>query len=124
MVVALSLEPRRPGDRVKTDRRNALALAWLLRSGTSRPFEYPACRMRGNGNEGRRSGCCSAGRPVPGSSRRFVAAPSSGSVVGARAMEFLSASTVMAELGDLSRFDKPQYLMVFRGLIFSKHSSG
>ena len=33
MVVAPSLVPRRPGDRVKTDRRDALALARLLRSG-------------------------------------------------------------------------------------------
>jgi len=33
MVVAPSLIPRRPGDRVKTDRRDALRLAQLLRAG-------------------------------------------------------------------------------------------
>src|SRR6478752_2241299 len=33
MVVAPSLIPRRPGDRVKTNRRDALALALLLRAG-------------------------------------------------------------------------------------------
>ncbi len=32
-VVALSLIPRKPGDRVKTDRRDAMALARLMRSG-------------------------------------------------------------------------------------------
>ncbi len=33
MVVAPSLIPRKPGDRVKTDRRDAITLARLLRSG-------------------------------------------------------------------------------------------
>ena len=33
MVIAPSLMPRRPGDRIKTDRRDALTLARLLRSG-------------------------------------------------------------------------------------------
>ena len=32
-IIAPSLIPRRPGDRIKTDRRDALALARLLRSG-------------------------------------------------------------------------------------------
>jgi transposase len=32
-VVALSLIPRKPGDRVKTNRRDALQLARLLRAG-------------------------------------------------------------------------------------------
>ena len=33
MVVAPSMTPRRPGDRVKTDRRDAMMLARLLRAG-------------------------------------------------------------------------------------------
>ncbi len=41
LVVAPSLIPRRPGDRVKTDRRDALSLARLLRSGDLTPVWVP-----------------------------------------------------------------------------------
>lgn len=41
MVVAPSLVPTRPGDRVKTDRRDALKLAALLRSGHLTPVWVP-----------------------------------------------------------------------------------
>jgi transposase len=41
MVVAPSLIPRRAGDRVKTDRRDALQLARLLRAGELSPIEVP-----------------------------------------------------------------------------------
>jgi transposase len=40
-VVAPSLIPRKAGDRVKTDRRDALTLARLLRSGDLRPIYVP-----------------------------------------------------------------------------------
>jgi transposase len=41
MVVAPSLIPKRPGDKVKTDRRDALKLARLLRSGDLTPVWVP-----------------------------------------------------------------------------------
>lgn len=41
MVIASSLIPSRPGDRVKTDRRDALRLAQLLRSGELTPVWVP-----------------------------------------------------------------------------------
>ena len=41
LVVAPSLIPRRPGDRVKTDRRDAVQLARLLRSGDLKPVYVP-----------------------------------------------------------------------------------
>lgn len=41
VVVAPSLVPRKPGDRVKTDRRDALKLARLLRSGDLTPVWVP-----------------------------------------------------------------------------------
>ena len=41
-VVAPSLIPRRPGDRVKTDRRDAIALARLMRSGDLSAIYVPA----------------------------------------------------------------------------------
>jgi transposase len=57
LVVAPSLIPRKPGDRVKTDRRDALQLARLLRSGDLTPIYVPSvedeairdlCRAREN----------------------------------------------------------------------------
>ena len=41
LVVAPSLIPKRPGDKVKTDRRDALKLARLLRSGDLTPVWVP-----------------------------------------------------------------------------------
>ncbi len=69
MVVAPSLIPRRPGDRVKTDRRDALQLARLLRSGDLNPVYVPSledesirdlCRLREDRGER------PAGRPSSG----------------------------------------------------------
>lgn len=40
-IIAPSLIPRKPGDRIKTDRRDALALARLLRSGELTPTWVP-----------------------------------------------------------------------------------
>ena len=42
LVLAPSLIPRKPGDRVKTDRRDALQLARLLRSGDLTPVYVPS----------------------------------------------------------------------------------
>jgi len=41
-----------------------------------------------------------------------------------RGISFVSAVTIVAELGDLSRFDKPGQLMAYLGLIPSEYSSG
>ncbi len=41
-----------------------------------------------------------------------------------RGVQFLVALTVVAELGDLTRFDSPRQLAAFVGLIPSEHSSG
>ncbi len=45
-VVAPSLVPRRPGERIKTDRRDAVTLARLLRAGELTPIWVPARSMR------------------------------------------------------------------------------
>jgi transposase len=42
----------------------------------------------------------------------------------ARGVSLIVAVTVLAELGDLSRFDKPSQLMAHLGLVPSEHSSG
>ena len=41
-----------------------------------------------------------------------------------RGVDVITAMTVLAELGDLTRFDSPRRLMSFLGLVPSKHSSG
>ena len=45
LVVAPSLIPRKPGDRVKTDRRDAVQLARLLRSGDLDPVYVPSVQQ-------------------------------------------------------------------------------
>ena len=41
-----------------------------------------------------------------------------------RGLCLISAMTVVAELGDLNRFDNPSQLMAYLGLVPSEHSSG
>jgi transposase len=41
-----------------------------------------------------------------------------------RGIQFIAAITLIAELGDLSRFDNPRQLMSYLGLVPSEHSSG
>jgi transposase len=57
-VVAPSLIPRKPGDRVKTDRRDAITLARLMRSGDLTPIYVPRledeARYEGEGLDGLR----------------------------------------------------------------------
>jgi transposase len=46
VVVAPSLIPRKPGDRIKTDRRDAINLAKLHRAGELTPVGFPTLPMR------------------------------------------------------------------------------
>nr|WP_244485713.1 transposase [Bradyrhizobium tropiciagri] len=46
------------------------------------------------------------------------------SVQAMRGVPFIVAVTVVAEVGDCSRFDNPRQLMAFLGLVPSGHSSG
>lgn len=41
-----------------------------------------------------------------------------------RGISMISAVTILAELGDMSRFEKPAQLMAYLGLVPSEHSSG
>ena len=45
-------------------------------------------------------------------------------LIALRGIDVLTAMTVMAELGDISRFDSPRQLMAFLGLVPNEHSSG
>ena len=188
-VVAPSLIPRKPGDRVKTDRRDALSLARLHRSGDLTGVWVPgpeqeAMRdltraredMKGLELKARqrlgafllRHGRVYAGKcrwtqahsrwleaqafelpvqqvvfqeyvdaVVQASARvasleaqmhealaRWSLAPVVAGLRALRGVNTITAMTVLAELGDVTRFDSPRQLMSFLGLVPSEQSSG
>jgi len=45
-------------------------------------------------------------------------------LIALRGIDIITAMTIMAELGDISRFDNPRQLMAFLGLVPSEYSSG
>lgn len=189
-VVAPSLIPRKPGVRLKTDRRDALTLARLHRSGELTAVWVPgeeqeAIRdltraredMKGIELKARqrlgafllrhgqvyRDGAShwtqrhwrwletlrmpsavqqlvlqeyieavkEAQRRVAGLEeqvRQVVAdwslRPVVEGLMALRGVSLIAAMTILAELGDLSRFDSPRQLMGYLGLIPSEHSTG
>ena len=75
--------------------------------------------------------CHEAARRVAGLDEQIRAAATSWSLapmvealISLRGIDVLSAVTVLAELGDITRFDNPRQLMSFLGLVPSEHSSG
>ena len=188
-VVAPSLIPRKPGDRVKTDRRDAVSLARLHRAGELTAVWVPgpdqeAIRDLTRAREDMKAIELKArqrlgafllrhGRVYGGKSRwtqahfhwledqRFdlpvqqvvlqeyvdavMAAqartaglevqmhealeswtlrPTVEALMSLRGVATITAMTVLAELGDLTRFDSPRQLVGFLGLAPSEHSSG
>ena len=188
-VVAPSLIPKRPGDKVKTDRRDAVELARLLRSGDLTPVYVPSiedeavrdlCRARdaarvtlkaaklrlksfllrlGLNYVGRADWNAAHKRylakvvcPTPAQQIVFQESiravdeqverlgriekelldlaptwrlwPVVEALQALRGVQWIVALTVVAELGDLTRFDNPRQLAAFVGLIPSEHSSG
>src|ERR1700751_5784310 len=188
VVVAPSLIPKRAGDRVKTDRRDAASLARLHRAGELTAVWVPDCRHEAMRDLVRarldavhslrrarqqlsgfllRQGC-HYGRPAwPKLHRRWLAglifeqaihhivledyiaaveaaearrdrltaqigtmlpdwtlAPVVAALQTMRGMAMVNAATLIAELGDLSRFADPRQLMAYLGLVPSEHSSG
>jgi transposase len=190
MVVAPSLIPKRPGDKVKTDRRDALKLARLLRSGDLTPVWVPdpahealrslvRSRADAKADELRakhrlskfllRQGChppvgvrnwsvrhfqwlrplpfehvadqvvfadylaevTAAGERIKRLEAALHQCASNSSQValiralqGFRGIGFLSAVTIMAEVGDLRRFRTAPQLMAYAGVVPSESSSG
>jgi transposase len=189
IVVAPSLIPRRPGDRIKTDRRDALTLARLHRSGELTAVWVPdaeqeamrdleRCREDMKHSQRRMRQRLNGfllrhGRVYTGRSRWTQAhfrwleqqrfdhptqqivfqeyvdavqqaqarlagldqqlhealeswslAPQTRAMMALRGVDTLTAVTIMAELGDITRFDSPRQLMAFVGLVPSEHSSG
>jgi transposase len=188
-VVAPSLIPRKPGDRVKTDRRDAMTLARLLRSGDLSSIYVPgvedeAIRDLSRGREdalrdlkrsktrlkafllrqdiryeGRANWNAAHLRwlarvvcPTPAQQivfQEYVRAvteqrerldrletelreavkpwrwyPVVEAIQALRGVELTAAIILIAEVGDLTRFDTPRKLMSYLGLTPSEHSSG
>lgn len=188
-VVAPTLIPRKVGERVKTDRRDALMLARLHRAGELSAVWVPepeqeAMRDLTRAREDMKAIELKArqrlgafllrhGKVYTGKSRwtqahfrwletlrfdlplqqlvfqeyieavretrRRVAAleqqmslaladwsltPVVEALMALRGVSLITAMTVLAELGDVSRFDSPRQLMAYLGLVPSEHSSG
>lgn len=189
-VVAPSKIPQQPGDRIKTDRRDATKLARTLRSGDLTPvwvpdteqeamrdltrarddikaqqrharqqlnayvtrhgFRWPTSKTNWtqahyNWLESLRferdwqqvvlqeyiDAVKSADRRVADLTAQmervlpqWSMAPVVDSLVALRGIDKLAAMVLLAELGDISRFDSPKQLMAFLGLVPSEHSSG
>ena len=187
-VVAPSLIPRRPGDRVKTDRRDCLGLAKLDRAGELTAVWVPdadheamrdlvrarAAAMRALRRTRQqltgfllRHGCIHSGKNWTLAHRRWLTtlrfehpaqqivlqdyihavedakarrdalmaqieallprwsmAPLVEALQALRGVALIVAVTLVAEVGDLTRFDNPRQLMAYVGLVPSEHSSG
>lgn len=189
VVIAPSLIPKKAGDRVKTDRRDAVSLARLLRAGELTSIWVPdreqeAMRdltraredMKGmERNSRQRLGgfLLRHGKVYPGKSKwtktyfrwletlRFETAaqqivlqeyidmvkhtqervasmeveirkalegwmlkPVVEGLMALRGVDLIAAVTIVAELGDITRFESPRQLMAHLGLVPSEHSSG
>src|SRR5215510_14403833 len=188
-VVAPSQIPKKAGDRVKTDRRDAVQLARLLRSGDLSPVYIPSVEDeairdvvraredvlkdlkaakvrlkafllrhdirytgRANWTAAHLRWLANVVCPTPAQQivfqeyvravseqtdrlQRLEAelhalvptwrwAPVVDAIQALRGIHFIAAVTLIAELGDLNRFDSPRQLMSYLGLIPSEHSSG
>ena len=188
-VVAPSLIPRKAGDRVKTDRRDALTLARLLRSGDLTSIYVPAVEDeairdvsrgredalrdlkrsklrlkafllrqdiryegRANWNAAHLRWLSTVVCPTPAQQivfQEYVRAvteqidrlrrletelhelvkgwrlyPVVEAIQALRGIELTGAIILVAELGDLTRFDSPRKLMSYLGLTPSEYSSG
>ena len=189
-VVAPSLIPKKPGERIKTDRRDALKLARLLRAGDLTAVWVPdteqeAMRDLSRARDDMKSQERKArqqlnafmlrhGHHWPRGKTRWTKAhfnwlesirfeqpwlqivlqeyidavkaatqrvadltdqllralpgwslaPVVDALVALRGIDKLAATVLLAELGDISRFDSPKQLMAYLGLVPSEHSTG
>lgn len=188
-VIAPTLIPRKAGDRIKTDRRDALALAQCARAGDLTAVMIPeepdeairdlsrarqdAVRARLKARQQLKAMLLRHGRRYTGKSawtmahERFLAEvrfahpaqhiafveyrsavseaherveritaalreqvvqwrlqPVVASLMTLRGIDLIAAATLIAELGDLRRFEHPKQLMAFLGLVPSECSSG
>src|SRR6266702_1200257 len=184
VVVAPSLIPKRPGDKGKTNRRDALSLAKLLRAdeltpvwvpdGPHEAMRDPAMLDLRTKRQHVSAFLLRLGRPYPESRKTWTKAHASWiasqklehpqqrlvleemmlairqaqerlarleqavaaavpewslapvvtALMAMRGMDLVSATTLLAEIGDLSRFQTPTELMAYLGLVPSENSTG
>jgi len=188
-VVAPSMIPKRPGDRIKTDRRDAIKLARLHRAGELTGVYVPSAEdealrdltraredavivhkrarqqlsalllrqnIRYPGKQAwtqahkRWTARVSMPHPVQQivfqeymnaideahqrveriteqlrlAMETWRVAPVARSLQALRGVSLVAGASVLAELGDLTRFDNPRHLMAFLGLVPSQYSTG
>ena len=188
-VVAPSLIPKKAGDRVKTDRRDAIQLARLMRSGDLTPIYIPSAEdeairdlsraredairdlkaakvrlkafllrhdIRYTGRATWRPAhlrwlseviCATPAQQIvfqeyvravsehterlerleqelQAQTKTWRLLPVVEALQALRGVQFTVAVTIVAELGDLTRFDNPRQLMSYLGLIPAEYSSG
>lgn len=188
-VIAIAKTPRKPGERIKTDRRDALMLARYLRAGELTPIHIPdprdealrdlsraredAVRARLKARQQLKAMLLRHGHRYTGKSAWTAAherqlgtvtfdhpaqdiayaeyraavhdadarverlttalreqsegwrfAPLVRALMTLRGIEFVAAVTLLAELGDLTRFAHPKELMSYLGLVPSEYSTG
>lgn len=189
MVAAPALIPRKPGDRVKTDKRDAAMLARLCRAGELTAVHVPdaddeavrdlfrarcdAKEMERTARQNLLSFLLRSGQASPGArnwtkmhwrwlealnlpypaqqlalqeyidtikqcqsrlcrydqmlqevAQQWKRYPDVCKLQALRGVAFLSAVGIVAELGDLRRFESPRHLMSYAGLVPSENSSG
>ena len=115
-VVAPSLIPKKPGERVKTDKRDALKLAKLLKDEELTPIYVPESEDEAIRDLSRARETAMADLKDAKYQLKALQA--------VRGVRLLIATGIIAELGDLRRFDHPRKLMSYLGLVSKEHSSG
>ncbi len=188
-VVAPSLIPKKTGERIKTDRRDAQRLARLYRAGELTPVYVPhpedeamrdLCRAREDARHAERKAKQQLGafllrngfrytgktnwslahwrwlsdvtmphpaqqialqeyidavrlcgsrveriaEQIQGLASEWRLAPVVEALQALKGVSLISATSILAEIGDISRFDNPRQLMAYLGLVPSEHSSG
>ena len=134
-VVAPSLIPKKTGDRVKIDKRDAFKLAQSLKNADVSPIYVPepedeavrdlndaryqlkALLLRNNRLE-------RLDNELSHHVQQWCYYPVVKALQAMRGVRLLVAAGIVAEMGDMTRFDHPRKLMSFLGLTPSEHSSG
>jgi transposase len=124
-VIAPSLIPRRPGDRIKTDRRDARQLATWLRA---QSWPLPALDQTHRACLRAVDEAVARLRAVELDLRDLLTLEPLAARVQRlrcfRGVDDLTALTIAAELGDARRFPTAPSTMAFVGLVPSEYSSG
>ena len=129
-VVAPSLMLRAPGERIKTDRRDSAKLSVQSRSGVLTGVWVPDTEQ-GEVRDAYVEAIRAASERVARCNARlnealptWSLAPLVPALSALRGIDRLAAISLLAELGDISRFASPKQLMAYLGLVPQVHSSG